>query len=396
MKIRSLWLGLSIALLAESAMAQMMMRPPAFAGGIPGRASMDAIFMQRHQARTLLYREALEELRKNPQAADLPICGAGISGPCLATDKSVQATPPTVGASVAKPALPVDTPPVAVVPAKKPAVSAPTVVPKAVPEAPTISAQAPEKPSEETVVKKVAPPTPKEGRRIALLFGNNDYATPIPPLETPIADVSEIAAVLTKRFGFSTQVIKNAGQAKIIEELNRVAATVGPEDSVLLFYAGHGYLMDDIGMGFWIPVDASVKTAKGWISNKDISKLLGAIPAHQLILISDSCFSGTLTKEQKVAEGALASPETLSQRRSVVVLSSGGDEPVSDEGKDGHSIFAWNLIRELKGMGALTPGVRVWKTVHGEVKKDYPQEPQYGAVVSAGHVAGGDYLFLPK
>lgn len=327
----SCFLGLLLVLFGEYASAQMM-RPPAFAGGVPGRAQADAIFLQRHQARTLLYREALDELRKNPQAADLPLCRAGGAGPCLAAEHAP-----------------------------------PTEIPAA-----------------------------KEGRRIALLVGNNDYAKPIPPLETPIADVDKIAALLAGRFGYSTHVVRNAGQAKIVEELNRIAATARPEDSVLLFYAGHGYLMEDIQMGFWIPVDASVKTAKGWISNQDIAKMLAAIPARQLILISDSCFSGTLTKEQKVAEDPVGSRDELARRRSVVVLSSGGDEPVSDEGKDGHSIFAWNLIRELGGLGGVTSGVQIWRTLRTEVSKEYPQEPQYGAVLSAGHVSGGDYLFSPK
>jgi uncharacterized caspase-like protein len=294
-----------------------------------------AIFQQRDQARTLLYREALEELRKNPAAADLPVCGAGVGGPCLTSA--------------------------------------------------TLAPAASSKPA-----------TPPAGRRIALLVGNNDYAQPIPPLETPIADVSKVASILESRFGYKTQVVKNASQARVIEALNKLAAEILPDDSVLLFYAGHGYLMEDIKMGFWIPVGASVKTAKGWISNSDISKLLAAIPARQLILISDSCFSGSLTKEQKITDGQAGQAEDILQRRSVVVLSSGGDEPVSDEGKDGHSIFAWNLINTLQSTGSITPGVRVWRTVHGNVMKDYPQEPQYGAVVSAGHVAGGDFLFQPR
>lgn len=321
--------------------AEAQMRPPAFAGGVPGLAQSRAVFMQRHQARTLLYREALEELRKNPAAADLPACAAGIGGPCL-----------TPAATLAAPAA-------------------------AVPPAPTIAA-------------------PAVGRRIALLVGNNDYKTPIPPLETPIADISKIAGILQSRFGYDVRMVRNAGQKETIDALNHIAADTAPEDSVLLFYAGHGYLMEDIGMGFWIPTDASVKTAKGWISNQDIAKLLTAIKARQLILISDSCYSGTLTKEDKVSLEASAKPEDILQRRSVVVLSSGGDEPVSDEGKDGHSIFAYTLIKTLESTGNLTAGAKVWKTVHGGVSKEYPQEPQYGAVVSAGHVAGGDYLFQPQ
>lgn len=305
--------------------AAAQMRPPAFLGGIPGLNQMRAIDMQRHQARTLLYREALEELRRNPRAADVPDCapdGAASGALCLA-----QPGVPAAGG----------------------------------------------------------------GRRIALLVGNMAYAAPIPPLETPGADVAKIAEVLKARFGFETQVLRDATKGRIVEALNRIARDAKADDSVLLFYAGHGYLMDDTGMGFWIPVDASVKTAANWISNTDISKLLKAIPSRQLMLVSDSCFSGSLTKEQKVGAGGTA--EEILKRRSVVVLSSGGEEPVSDEGRNGHSIFAWNLIKTLESLGGVAPGVEVWRTVHGRVTKDYPQEPQYGAVVSAGHAEGGDWLF---
>lgn len=335
-------LGLSVG----EVLAQM--RPPAFVGGLPGRAQTQSIFLQRQQARTFLYREALEELRKNPAAADLPVCDAGsATQPCLAVK-------PTVPAEAAQ--------------------AAPE------PAAPPVSA---------------APPA-RAARRLALLIGNNDYTHPIPPLETPIADVTRVAEVLQQRFGFETRIVKNASQAQIIEALNQMAAQTEAQDNVLLFYAGHGYLLEDIQMGFWIPVGASVKTAKGWISNQDISRLLGAIAARQLILISDSCFSGSLTKEARVTAQTSVKPDEVLQRRSVLVLSSGGDEPVSDEGKDGHSIFAWNLIRTLEDTRGVRPGVTVWQSVHRSVSSEYPQQPQYGAVLSAGHASGGEYLFLAQ
>lgn len=322
--------------LLPAAQAQMV-RPPAFIGGIPGKAQFQAIQLQRHQARTLLYREALEELRKNPAAADVPECKPGQSpkdGQCLVQPgQAVAAAPPAAA--------------------------------------------------------------PQVRRRFAVLVGNNRYAVPIPSLDTPIADVSRIAEVLHARFGYEARVVKDAGKAQIIEALNDIAAQAGPDDSVLLFYAGHGYLLEDVKMGYWIPVDASVKTAQGWISNSDISKLLAAIPARQLILISDSCYSGTLTKEQKVSADKALDVSDILRQRSVLVLSSGADEPVSDEGKDGHSIFAWNLIKTLQAAGSLTPGAKVWSTVRRGVTEEYPQQPQYGAVVSAGHAEGGDFLFLP-
>jgi hypothetical protein len=111
--------------------------------------------------------------------------------------------------------------------------------------------------------------------------------------------------------------------------------------------------------------------------------------------VSDSCYSGSLTKEQKFTPGRELDPEQILKQRSVLVLSSGDDEPVSDEGKEGHSIFAWNLVKTLQSTGSLTPGARIWSSVRTGVSSEYPQQPQYGAVVSAGHTEGGDFLFRP-
>ncbi|MFA7269118.1 MAG: caspase family protein [Sterolibacterium sp.] len=363
-----------------------------FAGGVPGMAQMQSVAMQRHQIRTLLYREALEELRKNPQAADVPECSPGSvdkDALCLRRPESapqslaLPESPPKTSATGSE--LPVQ--PAAL--GKIPQAAASTQAVAAIQPTPA----APIASSPPVVPAKIAAPQP---RRLAVLVGNNGYTMPIPTLETPIADVEKIAEVLRTRFGFETRVLHNATKAQIVQALNLVADEIKPEDNVLIFYAGHGYLMDDTKMGFWIPVDASVKTAANWISNTDISKLLQAIRARQLILVSDSCFSGSLTREQKMSvDGMLKSDEIL-RRRSVLALSSGGEEPVSDEGKEGHSIFAWNLITTLDKAQGTTLGYTVYTNVYGQVKKDASQEPQYGAVVSAGHMSGGEYLFQAK
>ncbi len=330
MKSRAI-LAVAAVLLPSLAGAQGF-RPPPFAAGIPGRAQMQAIEIQRHQARTLLYREALEELRRNPQVVDVRECGAGDDEKSLCLP---QASAGGVSEAVA------------------------------------------------------AQPT---ARRIALLFGNSRYQAPIPPLQTPSRDVDQVAASLGQKLGFEVRVIKDATKADMVRAVAALAREVAPADSVFVYYAGHGYLMDDTHMGYWIPVDGSVKTAAQWISNADISKLLGAIPARQLMLVSDSCFSGSLAREQAVSTG-VRTPREVLRKRSVIVLSSGGEEPVSDEGKDGHSVFAWHFLRSIGQLEGTTIGFDVYKGVRKGVSEDYPQQPQYGAVVSAGHEAGGEYLF---
>lgn len=310
-------------------------RPPPFIAGIPGKAQFQAIEIQRHQARTLLYREAIEELRRNPAVVDVRDCAdKGESG----DDQSV---------------------------------CLPKVANVAIP--PAIAGR----------------PT---ARRIALLIGNLNYPLPIPPLVTPARDVDQMALVLHEHFGFDVRVLKDASKSTLIRGFARLAREATAEDSVLVYYAGHGYVLDDTGIGYWIPVDGSVKSAAQWISNSTITKLLGAIPARQLLLVSDSCFSGLLAREESLIERHRAGREVL-RKRSVLVMSSGGEEPVSDEGRDGHSVFAWHLLNVLGRVSGLAIGFDIYSDVRVGVSKDYPQAPQYGAVLSAGHEMGGEYLF---
>ena len=102
---------------------------------------------------------------------------------------------------------------------------------------------------------------------------------------------------------------------------------------------------------------------------------------------------GALTREQWVAASGKLDPNGILAKRSVTVMSSGGDEPVSDEGKDGHSIFAYAFMQSLKSVKEIESAGKLFESVRTEVSHDFPQVPQYGGAASAGHTNGGDFLF---
>ena len=306
-----------------------------------------------------LFADAIHQLEIDPSLADLPPCAdaqQAASGNCLLTAQQAQVTeagpqPPVSGAAV-----------------------------ESVPSQPAAPAHPPALPAIE--------------RKVALLFGLNDYADKkIPALQSAIPDVDAVARLFADRLGYEVSVVRNAAKADIVRELNRLAATLKGSDSVVVYYAGHGYSIEKHGAGYWIPSDAPASDPRRWISNSDVSKLLSSLRSRQVALISDSCYSGAFTREAKVDDGAAVDAAQVLAKRSVVVLSSGGDEPVTDEGKDGHSIFAWNLMNALAAVHNWTPGATVFTEVQRGVVKDFPQTPQYGAVTSAGHQRGGDYLF---
>ena len=121
--------------------------------------------------------------------------------------------------------------------------------------------------------------------------------------------------------------------------------------------------------------------------------MVAQVEASQVALISDSCYPGSLVTDQRIraASGAVDPAQVLS-RKSVVVMSSGGNEPVADAGKQGHSPFAFSLINNFRQLSAWQPGGNVFERVRFAVAKELPQRPQYGAFAAGGYQAG-DYLF---
>lgn len=236
-------------------------------------------------------------------------------------------------------------------------------------------------------------------RKFAVLVGINAYSDPrIPQLSSAAPDARAMSQLLEQRFGYETVLVEDAGRAAIIQALNRVALEAGPRDSVVVYYAGHGMLSSETGMGYWLPADSRSDDPANWLSNADINRLGAQFGARQFMLISDSCYSGSLAGKVAVGgDGAAAvddaAAQALLQRKAAVVLSSGGNEPVADSGRDGHSIFAWHLLRSLEALPSWRGGQQVFQAVRADVMRSFPQTPHYGAAGQIGHEAGSDYLF---
>jgi len=303
----------------------------------------------RHAYKTEVFKEALTILAQNSHAADLPVCAGGAVNVCVPAPLQLQAQ---LRAQVTQGARP----------------------PLRLPSAAFL---------------------PQIERKVALVIGINNYQDKrITPLDSAVPDADAVAGLMAERMGYEVRVLRDATKADIVNGIAALSRELGPKDSVTVYYAGHGYMTNSARngqQGYWIPSDASSNNPANWISTGDVGRLLAAIPASQVMLVSDSCYSGTFAKEQQVAAGADAGQ--ILARRSVVVMSSGGEEPVADDGVDGHSIFAWSLMQAMRQVDRYDTGARVFDATKSKVTAAYPQVPRYGAAVSAGHASGGDYLF---
>ena len=192
------------------------------------------------------------------------------------------------------------------------------------------------------------------GNYRALIIGIGDYSDrQIPDLNTPVSDATSIANVLSKNYGFSEIKLlldNDANESKIIKALRNLATVSNENDSVLIYYAGHGKLDKITGSGWWIPYSATLDDPSTYINNSTIQEYVKAIPARHVLVVADSCFSGTLLGESRDLPATISNKfyASLFKERSRWGMTSGNLTPVEDSGFKGHSVFAYQLIKALK------------------------------------------------
>jgi hypothetical protein len=85
----------------------------------------------------------------------------------------------------------------------------------------------------------------------------------------------------------------------------------------------------------------------------------------------------------------------MANKRTRVALSSGGLEPVLDDGACGHSVFAKAFLDVLESNTGILEGTRLFNQVRRPVILNAPQTPEYADILYAGH-EGGDFIFVRK
>ncbi len=231
------------------------------------------------------------------------------------------------------------------------------------------------------------------GDYYALIIGINDYDE-WPVLKNTVSDAEALKDVLIRRYGFLPENIllrtdKTATWKTLMNDLRCMAGGLSEKDNLLIYFSGHGELDAVSRDGYWIPADGKEKDFTTWITNSAIREVLCAasVKGKNIMVIADSCYSGSLLRGYDQSPGFLlqgqdscypgvilqetlplkkAEPSEhskgtipvhsgseierlfeLADKKSRQVISSGGLEPVSDEGGQ-HSIFADKLLTALE------------------------------------------------
>ncbi len=234
------------------------------------------------------------------------------------------------------------------------------------------------------------------GPYYALVIGNQNYRH-LNKLQTPISDAKAVEQLLRERYGFHTKLLIDADRDQILTAMVEYRRMLPENSNLLIYYAGHGHHDPDTNRAYWLPVDAETDNNARWIIADDITSDVRAMRSSHVLVISDSCYSGYLTRAADAAieptnPGVYLAKALKSKSRTL--MSSGGDEPVADSGAPGHSVFAGVILDSLREMEEdnFTAAYLVERFIKPRVGGRSDQLPQYSVILNSGH-DGGDFVF---
>jgi hypothetical protein len=228
----------------------------------------------------------------------------------------------------------------------------------------------------------------------ALVIGIDNYKN-LPKLKTATHDARSIALMLQKNYGFKVNLLIDPARGDILDAFDDYLEALGQNDNLLIYYAGHGWLDETTDRGYWLPVDAKQGRRSRWLSNADITDTLKSLNAKHVMVVADSCYSGTLTRAAAVGLRDKDYLKRMSVKKARVAMVSGGLEPVADDGGTGNSPFAKAFLDALSNNTNIVDGTRLFSQIRRPVILNAQQTPEYSDVRNAGH-DGGDFLFVRK
>ena len=179
----------------------------------------------------------------------------------------------------------------------------------------------------------------------------------------------------------------------IVHALDELRQRVGPDDNVLIFYAGHGRNNAAKTQGYWLPADAESAYSDGWLSNSTVKDQLQEFGCRHVLVVSDACFSGGILRARDGGNAPTRAVRQLYQNPSRKAMTSSNDTPVPD-----NSPFLRYLLDRLeKNEKSHLPSLELYGSLVEAVGNNSAtgQVPQYGVIPQTGD-QGGDFIFIRR
>jgi hypothetical protein len=193
----------------------------------------------------------------------------------------------------------------------------------------------------------------------AIVIGIEQYRQKLPRADFATQDAKTVADYLTKALGYPEENVitltndhaSNVDLVKYFEKWLPNNAETG--STVFVYYSGHGAPNPKTGDAYLVPFDGdpSFIDETGY-SLKRMYTALGKIPAKEVIVALDSCFSGSggrsvLAKGARPLVMNLKTDAVTSNTMSVLAASSGAQISSTYDEK-GHGLFTYFLLKGIK------------------------------------------------
>ena len=234
-----------------------------------------------------------------------------------------------------------------------------------------------------------------EGKNYLLAIGIDAY-THCRPLKNAVGDAKAFVGVMKEQYGFSEECIfecydedaTREGVWKVFRKLKRKLTSA---DNLIIYYAGHGHLDEELDWGYWVPVEARPRAEHTFLENKTIIEFIKRFTCYHLVLISDSCFSGSFFGDSRDMS------TTFSAAPSRWAITSGRKQKVLDGDPGLGSPFSDYLLKYLREnpssllLSELGNRVKISTNAHTELY----QTPRAEPLQIKGH-EGGEFVFRRK
>jgi hypothetical protein len=196
--------------------------------------------------------------------------------------------------------------------------------------------------------------------RYAVVIGIEQYRKDLPPVNFASHDAKVVKDYLTKRLGFAEEnvvslVNEHAAKSDIEKYLEYwLPEHVDHDSTVLVYYSGHGASNFKTHEGYILPFDGDPTYLDGTgYSLKRLYETLEKSPAKEVVVMLDSCFSGTggrsvTSKGLRPVIVSLENP-VLAGGKTVVLTASSGVQASSTYQTKSHGLLTYFLLKGLQG-----------------------------------------------
>jgi Caspase domain len=193
----------------------------------------------------------------------------------------------------------------------------------------------------------------------AIVIGIEQYRQKLPKADFAVSDANLMSEYLSRVMGYPEENVvtltnDHATYVDFVKYFEKwLPNNVEQGSTVFIFYSGHGAPNTKTGDAYIVPYDGdpSFIEQTGY-SLKRMYDALGKLPAKQIIVALDSCFSGAGGRSV-LAKGArplvMNFQNTIAQSANITVMAaSSGDQTSSTYDEKGHGLFTYYFLKGIK------------------------------------------------